>query len=128
MQDDRATPSTALNRHIRFGPYEFDLRTQELWNQGIRIKLAGHPARVLALLLSRPDDLVTREELQKQLWSDDTFSDYNHGLNAAVNKLREALNDAAIDPKYIETLPRRGYRFIGMLTSESASAQSDTDH
>jgi DNA-binding winged helix-turn-helix (wHTH) protein len=129
MQDDRATPSTTLNRHVRFGPYEFDFHTQELSNQGIRIKLAGHPARVLALLLSRSGDLVTREELQKQLWSDDTFSDNNHGLNAAVNKLREALNDAAIDPKYIETLPRRGYRFIGMLkTAESPSAQSDTGH
>jgi DNA-binding winged helix-turn-helix (wHTH) protein len=132
MRDDRATQPTALNdrgRHIRFGPFEFDLHTQELWNQGIRIKLAGHPARVLAFLLSRPGDLVTREELQKQLWSDDnTFSDNNHGLNAAVNKLREALNDAAIDPKYIETLPRRGYRFIGTLkTAEPPSVQPETD-
>jgi DNA-binding winged helix-turn-helix (wHTH) protein len=131
MRDDRATPPTTLNdrdRHIRFGPFEFDLHTQELCNQGIRIKLAGHPARVLAILLSRPGDLVTRDELQKQLWSEDTFSDYNHGLNAAVNKLREALNDAAVDPKYIETLPRRGYRFIGTLKPvESLPVQPETD-
>lgn len=122
MKDDQGHPPLKLNkeRRIRFGPYEADLHTQELWRDGVRIRLAGHPARVLAILLSRPGDLITREEIQKQLWSEDTFSDSNHGLNAAVNKLREALNDAANDPRYIETLPRRGYRFIGLMETANS--------
>jgi DNA-binding winged helix-turn-helix (wHTH) protein len=108
------TPDSA-HRRVRFGPFEADLYTLELWKYGTRMKLGRQPFQVLAMLLSRPGDLVTREELQKQLWPEDTFFDANHGLNAAVNKLRETLNDVAKDPKYIETLPRRGYRFIGSI-------------
>ena len=104
-------------RQVHFGPYCADLRTEELWKDGVRLKLAGQPFQVLAMLLSRPGDLVTREELQRRLWSADIFSDSNHGLNAAVNKLRETLNDTASNPRYIETLPRRGYRFIGSIES-----------
>lgn len=104
---------------LRFGAYEADLHTHELWKHGTRIKLVGQPFEILAVLIKRPGQLVTRDELRAQLWPGDTFVDFNHGLNAAVNKLRDALCDSADDPKYIETLPRRGYRFIA--TVESAS-------
>src|SRR6266446_2056279 len=99
----------------RFGPFEVDLHTHELWKHGTRIRLVGQPFEILALLLSKPGELVTREELRARLWPGDTFVDFNHGLNAAVNKLREALSDSAESPRYIETLPRRGYRFIAII-------------
>ncbi len=99
----------------RFGPFEVDLHTHELWEHGTRIRLVGQPFEILALLLSKPGELVTREELRARLWPGDTFVDFNHGLNAAVNKLREALSDSAESPRYIETLPRRGYRFIAII-------------
>ncbi len=95
----------------RFGPFEVDLQTREIWKFGTRIKLVGQPFEILAMLIGRPGKLVTRDELRNRLWPSDTFVDFNHGLNAAVNKLREALSDSADDPRYIETLPRRGYRF-----------------
>ncbi|MGI8743743.1 MAG: winged helix-turn-helix domain-containing protein [Bryobacteraceae bacterium] len=99
----------------RFGPFEVDLHTHELWKSGTRLKLVGQPFSILAVLLSRPGELVTREELRNRLWPSDTIVDFNHGLNAAVNKLRETLGDSAEDPRYVETLPRRGYRFIATL-------------
>jgi Tol biopolymer transport system component/DNA-binding winged helix-turn-helix (wHTH) protein len=99
----------------RFGPYEVDLHTHELWKFGTRLKLVGQPFEILAVMLSRPGELVTREELRDRLWPSDTFVDFNHGLNAAVNKLRDALSDSADEPRYIETLPRRGYRFIAAV-------------
>jgi Tol biopolymer transport system component/DNA-binding winged helix-turn-helix (wHTH) protein len=102
-------------QRARFGPYEVDLHTHELWKFGTRLKLVGQPFEILAVLLSRPGELVTREELHSRLWPADTFVDFNHGLNAAVNKLREALSDSAENPRYIETLPRRGYRFIAKV-------------
>ena len=102
---------------LRFGAYEVDLHTHELWKHGTRVKLVGQPFEILAVLVKRPGQLVTREELRTQLWPGDTFVDFNHGLNAAVNKLRDALCDSADDPKYIETLPRRGYRFIATVES-----------
>ena len=94
----------------RFGPFEVDLQTREIWKFGTRLKVVGQPFEILAMLLGRPGKLVTRDELRNRLWPSDTFVDFNHGLNAAVNKLREALSDSADDPRYIETLPRRGYR------------------
>jgi Tol biopolymer transport system component/DNA-binding winged helix-turn-helix (wHTH) protein len=97
---------------VQFGPFEADLHTHELWKYGTRIKLVGQPFEVLAILLSKPGELVTRDALRERLWPGDTFVDFNHGLNAAVNKLREALSDSADAPRYVETLPRRGYRFI----------------
>ena len=103
---------------VRFGPYEADFHTQELRKHGMKLKLSGQPLQILQMLLARPGELVTREELQKQLWTDDVNVDSNHGLNAAVNKLRDALSDSAEEPKYIETLPRRGYRFIGTIQAE----------
>ncbi len=115
----------------RFGSFEVDLHTHELWKFGTRLKLVGQPFEILAVLLSKPGELVTREELRARLWPADTFVDFNHGLNAAVNKLREALSDSADAPRYVETLPRRGYRFIATIewlnakpipTVESANA------
>jgi Tol biopolymer transport system component/DNA-binding winged helix-turn-helix (wHTH) protein len=99
----------------RFGPFEVDLHTHELWKFGTRLKLIGQPFEILTVLLSRPGELVTREELRDRLWPSDTFVDFNHGLNAAVNKLRDALSDSADEPRYIETLPRRGYRFVASV-------------
>lgn len=101
---------------ISFGPFEVDLRTQELRKGGIRLHLPGQSFQVLRMLLTRPGELVTREELRRELWPSDTFVDFEHGLNAAVNKLRQVLGDDADDPRYVETLPRRGYRFIGSVT------------
>lgn len=106
---------------VQFGPYEADLHTHELWKYGTKIKLVGQPFEVLAILLSKPGELVTREELRDRLWPGDTFVDFNHGLNAAVNRLREALSDSADAPRYVETLPRRGYRFIALVERRNAS-------
>src|SRR5271156_4926207 len=104
-----------IQPRVRFGPFEVDLNTRELRKTGTRVKLSGQPFLILAALLERPGQLVTREELRKHIWSEDTFVDFSHGLNAAVNKLREALCDSADDPRYIETLPRRGYRFVAQI-------------
>jgi len=103
---------------VRFAEYEADLRSGELRRQGHRLKLQEKPFQVLAALLSRPGELVTREELRLSLWPADTFVDFEHGLNTAVNKVREVLRDSANDPRFIETLPRRGYRFIGPIDSK----------
>src|SRR5438270_1497949 len=105
---------------VRFGDYEADLRSGELRRQGQRLKLQEKPFQVLAALLTHPGELVTREQLRQSLWPADTFVDFEHGLNTAVNKLREALRDSANDPRFIETLPRRGYRFIGTVEGSSA--------
>jgi len=105
---------------IRFGPYELSLATNELSKHGIRLKLRGQSIEVLELLVGRPGELVTRDELMRRLWPKESFGDFEHGLNAAVNKLREALCDSASEPVYIETLPGRGYRFIGKVESPTA--------
>lgn len=98
---------------IRFGLFEVDLDTRELRKSGFRIKLQGQPFQILTMLLARPGAIVTREELQKNLWPSDTFVDFDLSLNSAVKKLRQALNDDAENPRFVETLYRRGYRFIG---------------
>jgi Tol biopolymer transport system component/DNA-binding winged helix-turn-helix (wHTH) protein len=103
---------TTPPRPIRFGVFEVDLRSGELRKQGLKIKLQDQPFEVLAMLLEHPGELVTREELQKRLWPKDTFVDFEHSLNTSVKKLREALGDDADNPRFIETLHRRGYRFI----------------
>ena len=103
------------SQRARFGPFEADLHTRELWKFGTRLRLVGQPFAILAVLLARPGELVTREELRNRLWRSDTFVDFDHGLNAAMNKLREALSDSAASPRYIETLPRRGYRFMATV-------------
>ena len=109
------------NERIKFGPFEADLKTRELWKGGMKLKLGGQPFEILTMLVERPGQLVTRDELKKRIWSEDTFVDFSHGLNAAVNKLREALSDSVEEPKYIETLPRRGYRFVGKIEEPEAA-------
>ena len=102
-------------RLVRFGPFEANLTTGELRKHGIRLKLQDQPFQILAMLLARPGELVTREEIRQKLWPSGTFIDFDNGLNTAINRLREALGDSAENSKFIETLPRRGYRFIGAL-------------
>jgi len=98
-------------RLVRFGTFEVDLQTGELRKGGVKLKLTGQPFQVLTILLERPGEVVTREELQKRLWPD-TFVDVDHNLNTAINKIREVLGDSAESPRFVETLPRRGYRFV----------------
>jgi Tol biopolymer transport system component/DNA-binding winged helix-turn-helix (wHTH) protein len=100
---------------VRFGDFTVDLGESALYRKGERVRLQGQPFAVLTVLLERPGRLVDREDLQRRLWPNDTFVDFEHGLNAAVNRLREALGDSAETPQYIETVPRRGYRFIGQI-------------
>src|ERR1700740_1248324 len=97
---------------LRFGVFELDLRAGELRKHGLRIRLQEQPFQVLAMLLDHPGEIVTREELQKKLWPADTFVDFDHGLNKAINKIRDALSDSAESPRFVETVARRGYRFL----------------
>src|SRR5438046_9399677 len=101
---------------LHFGVFEADLRSGELRKKGVRLKLQEQPFQVLKALLERPGEVVTREELRSQNWPADTFVDFDNSLNTAINKLREALGDSADNPRFIETLPRRGYRFIAPVT------------
>src|SRR5438876_6293954 len=108
---------------LRFGTFEVDLRAGELRKQGVRIKLQEQPFQVLTVLLQRPGEVVTREELRNQNWPPDTFVDFDNSLNTSINKLREALGDSADSPRFIETLPRRGYRFIAPVTGEDGTTR-----
>jgi len=101
-----------LRGRLRFGVFELDLRAGELRKHGLRVRLQEQPFQVLATLLEHPGEVVTREELQKKLWPADTFVDFDHGLNKAINKIREALSDSAESPRFVETVARRGYRFL----------------
>ena len=101
---------------VSFGAYEFNPNSKELRREGMRVRLEGQPLAILQFLLDRPGELVTREELQNKLWPEDTFVDFEHSLNAAVKRLRSALNDSANRPRYIETLARRGYRFVAPVS------------
>ena len=112
------------NHPTRFGAFDVDLRSGELRKHGIRLKLQDQPFQVLALLLEHPGDVVTREELRQKLWPADTFVDFDTGLNSAVKKLRDALGDSAEKPRYIETLPRRGYRFIARVENGDLTASA----
>jgi DNA-binding winged helix-turn-helix (wHTH) protein/tetratricopeptide (TPR) repeat protein len=109
---------------LRFGVFEVDVRTGEMRKQGVRIKLQEQPFHVLTVLLQRPGDVVTREELRSQNWPADTFVDFDNSLNTAINKLREALGDSADSPRFIETLPRRGYRFIAPVDGADGATPS----
>jgi DNA-binding winged helix-turn-helix (wHTH) protein len=106
-------PTAARSTNVvRFDVFEVDLRAQELYKGGRRIKLQVQPFHVLAMMLERPGEVVTREEMQKRLWPADTFVDFDHSLNTAVKKLRQALGDDKNKPRFVETLPKRGYRFL----------------
>jgi len=109
------TTSNSTLSPLRFGVFEFDPRAGELRKKGMKIKLQGQPVEILAMLLQHPGEPVTREELQKKLWPADTFVDFEQGLNNAIKRLRAALNDDSDNPRFIETLPRKGYRFVGQL-------------
>ncbi len=116
-----AEPSRIL---IRFGQYEVDVASGELRKSGVKIRLQEQPFQVLVALLERPGEVVTREELQRRLWPADTFVDFDHSLNTAINKLRDALGDTANNARFIETLARRGYRFIAPVQSGNARVAS----
>jgi DNA-binding winged helix-turn-helix (wHTH) protein len=101
---------------ISFGLFEADLQAGELWKAGFKVRLQGQPFRVLTMLLSVPGEVVTREELQLKIWGSDTNIDFERALAGAINKIREALNDSADIPRFVETLPKRGYRFIAPVS------------
>src|ERR1700683_3366052 len=109
---------------IRFGGYELDRDAVELRKHGVPIRLQEQPFRVLAMLVERPGEIITREELQEQIWGN-TFVDFDQSLNKAVNRVGEALNDNAGAPQYVETVPRRGYRFIAPVAAISQTEASD---
>ncbi len=115
---------TAAHAHrlVRFGVYELDLHSGELRKSGARLSLQQQPLQLLSVLLEQPGQLVTREELRKRLWPDDTFVDFEHGLNAAVKRLRDTLGDSADSPRFVETVPRRGYRFIAPASVDGTSS------
>lgn len=120
-------PTRPSSPFFRFGPYESRPKTQELYKHGVRLKVRPQPLRLLNLLLDKPGEVLTREEIRQQLWSAETFVDFEHSLNTAVMVLRGVLNDSAAEPVYIETLPRVGYRFIAdvSLMNEKAAAPAD---
>jgi TolB-like protein/DNA-binding winged helix-turn-helix (wHTH) protein/lipoprotein NlpI len=119
-------PNSECSPYLRrFDQFELDLRTAELFKEGKRIKLQQQPCQLLALLTEHPGELVLREELKKRLWPSDTFVDFDHGVNIAINKLRDALGDSAEKPRFIETLPRRGYRFIGLLRAANGDSPAE---
>jgi DNA-binding winged helix-turn-helix (wHTH) protein len=122
MSLPHARPATHI---VRFGVFEADLAAGELRKNGARIRLQEQPFQLLAFMLERPGDVLTREEIRQKLWPADTFVDFDHSLNTAVNKLREALGDSASSPRYVETLARRGYRFLApveRLNTEAGTA------
>src|SRR5690242_8727823 len=104
-------------KFIRFGLFELDNRARELRRQGIRIKLQDQPLEILALLLRHPGELVTRDDLRAAIWPADTFVDFDKGLYSAINRLRDALQDSAENPRFIETVPKHGYRFIAPIAT-----------
>src|ERR1700682_3215065 len=120
MEDRQLGESLSSQNLVRFGPYRLERRTGELRKHEIRIKISGQPLEVLLLLLERPGELVTREELRQRLWTNEVFVDFERSLNSAVKKLRRALNEDPQEPRYIETYPRKGYRFIGVIEQEPA--------
>lgn len=117
MPDQPADQGVTSSRVVRFGVFEVDLHTRELRKRGVKLHLQQQPFQVLEALVERPGELVSRDDLRRRLWPSDTWVDFDQGLNKAVNKLREALDDSAESPRYIETLAKRGYRFIAAVTS-----------
>src|SRR6476646_2311470 len=112
---------------VRFGAFEADRHSGEVRKSGIRIKLQEQPFKVLQVLLEHPGDLVTREELQSRIWPEESFGDFDHAVNVAIGKLRTALGDSADNPRFVETVPRRGYRFVAPLESPSVETLPTPD-
>src|SRR5215472_12682980 len=117
-----AFPANSATR-IRFAEFEIDLRTGEILTNGHRSVLSEKPLQLLTALLENPGELVTREELKRRLWTSDTFVDFDLSLNKTVNRLREALGDSADQPRFVETFPKRGYRFIGPIDWNGRQSQ-----
>jgi len=115
------SPDVQARRRYRVGVFQLDTLSGELYKHGIRIKLQDQPCQVLTVLLERVGEVVTREELRQRLWDHDTYVDFDHSLNISINKLRDALGDSAANPRFIETLPRKGYRFLGAVSVEEVS-------
>ena len=113
------------SRVARFGVFEIDLSAGELRKNGVKQRLQGQPFQVLTVLLERAGEVVTREELQQKLWPSDTFVDFDHSLNTAINKVREALGDSASSPRFVETLARRGYRFIAPVQTDAPAPKPE---
>src|SRR5882724_1297828 len=120
------SPLSELPRVLRFGLFEVDLRAHELRRSGVKLKLQEQPFEVLSLLLERPGEVVTREELRDRLWPADTFVDFDHSVNAAIKRLRDALGDSADNPHFVETLARRGYRFIAPVENHTRGFGMDS--
>src|ERR1700726_3485237 len=125
LYSDTARPTMQHTSHaskmVRCGVFEIDLKAFELRKHGLRLKLAEQPFQILAILLEQPGEVITRDELRERLWPGDTFVDFDHGLNNAVMRLREVLGDSPENPRFIETLPRRGYRFIAPMSSSNGN-------
>jgi len=120
-------PAATPRRIVRFGVYELKRDTGELRKGGLKIKLQDQPFQVLAMLVERPGELITREELLNRLWPSGTFVDFDHGLNVAVKKLRQALGDTAENPRFVETLSRRGYRFVAPVENVPTDSEDGSE-
>jgi DNA-binding winged helix-turn-helix (wHTH) protein len=118
-------PTNAGRRIVRFGIFEADMMAGEVRKNGVRVRLQEQPFQVLALLLECPGDIVTREQLREKLWPADTFVDFDHSLNTAINKIREALGDSASSPRFVETVARRGYRFLAAVQVNEDPSRAD---
>jgi DNA-binding winged helix-turn-helix (wHTH) protein len=116
--------SSPAGRIVRFGVFEADLSAGELRKSGRRVRLQEQPFQILALLLERPGEVITREEVRQKLWAADTFVDFDHSLNTAIKKVREALGDSASSPRYVETMARRGYRFLAPVEWADGSTKA----
>ena len=119
---------TLSSRTIRFGPFIANLRSGELHKGPTKLKLQEQPFKILAVLLAQAGEVVTRDDLRKRLWPDDTYIDFDHGINMAIGKIREALGDSAEEPQFVETLGRRGYRFIAAVEPASDEITSAVAH
>jgi DNA-binding winged helix-turn-helix (wHTH) protein len=106
---------TQISEKALFGPFELNIKTGELFERGDKVRLSGQAAQLVVILVQRPGELVTRQELRTVLWPGDTFVDFGHGLNNCISRIRDALGDSAVSPRYIQTLPKQGYRFVGEL-------------
>src|SRR5262245_4522347 len=115
METPLPEASVRRARVLRFGIFDLDTQSGELRRHGLKVRLPDQSFQILQMLLERPGEVVTREQLRRQLWTSDTFVDFDVGLNSAIRKLREALDDSAENPRFVETLPRRGYRFIARV-------------
>src|SRR3954466_15947925 len=117
--------STSSGRRVHFGQFEMDVKTGELRKDGTKIRLQEQPLQILQILVEHPGELVAREELRNRVWPSNTFVDFDHGINNAIKRLREALGDTSETPRFIETIPRRGYRFVGAIHTAQVSSQAN---